>query len=306
MALPEDIVNRSLDAVGCADQQIGSMTSGTRAAQVALRHYIPCLEQLLRGAHWNFARKQAPMVLLGAAPGYATPPNSNVSPVGCNVIPPWTYEYAWPIDCVQARFVPWNNDVGAWSTPAGNISVPPVPPTTAGVAYQTPPILIPAKMLVANDPNYPLPAPALGPSPEWWLSRGTAPEMRTVVLCNVPCAELVYTAFIPYPSLWDALFEEAMVALLATHLALPLNPDKKEGRALRAEQIAIAKAAIGQARVRDGDEGWPSTEHTPDWIRARSIGSGWGTYAGAGAWGDGPGVWSYGWSGVAMGGGAVY
>jgi hypothetical protein len=304
--LSEDLVNRSLDACGLSDMQIGSLHEGTRAAQVALRHYVPCLVQLLRAALWNFARVQNPMTLLGASPGYSIQPQNQQ--VGTLVIPPWTYEYAWPDDCVAARFVPWNNQANATQGIPGNISIAPQPQTTFSLPFQTPPILMPARMLISTDPNYPYPSGPSGPVPEWWNIAGVSPTMRKVILCDVPCAELVYTAFIEYPSMWDALFEEAFVALLATHLSLPLNPDKKEGRAIRGEQIAIAKAAIGEARVRDGDEGWPTAEHIPDWIRGRNIGAGADGWGGMGGWGfgTGPGVWGYGWGSVLFGDGSAY
>lgn len=302
---PEDVVNRSLDSVGASDQTIGDIQQGTTAARVALRHYLPCLEQLLRGAYWNFARAQNPMELLAAQPGFQLGvPQGDGPLIGSRVIPPWRYEYSWPIDCVAARFVPWNNSTPQGSTPPNNISVPDVPPTTFIEPFQTPWQLIPARMLVASDTNYPLPVEPDTPPQQWWNTRGAAPDMRTVILTNVPCAELVYTKFVPYPNLWDPLFQEAMCALLATYLALPCNPDKKEGRALRGEQIAIAKAAIGVARMRDGNEGWPSVERQAEWISARNLGAG---YGGLGGWGsEGGGVLSYGWGSVMFGDGSAY
>jgi hypothetical protein len=300
--LPEDLVNRALDAVGCADQQIGAITQGTRAAQVARRHYNPVREQLLRGAYWNFARKQAPMELLAARRGYAEgrPPGS----IGTTVIPPWTYEYAWPLDAVAARFVPWNGRSAGDAGIPGNTNVPAVPPTTAGAPGAAPAGQIPARMLIASDDNYPPPSAAATPPDGWWNTRGLTLTTRKVVLTDVPAAELVYTVDQPYPNLWDPLFEAAYVALLATHLWL-LNPDRQEARALRADQIAIARRALDTARVRDGDEGWPSVEHTPDWIRARRQGAGYGGLGGRGP-DAGPGVWGYGWDAVGFGDGSVY
>jgi hypothetical protein len=231
-------------------------------------------------------------------------PSGETAPYGTYVIPPWTFEYGWPIDAVAVRFVPWNNDQSQWGAPSGNISLPPGPQTTFSLPFA--PVsgcILPAPMLVATDTNYPLPASPTDPASNWWNMRGQALDMRTVILTNVPCAELVYTAFIPYPNLWDSLFQEAMCALLASYLALPLNRDKKEGRALRGEQVALAKAAIGQARIRDGSEGWPSVERTAEWIRGRNSGAsfGWG-------WGgvSDYGVMGYGWYGVGMGDGSVY
>src|ERR1700733_8418344 len=131
---PEDIVNQAADAVGASEQVIGDIQQGTTLARIALRHYIPCLNQLLRGAYWNFSRRQVPMLLLGAAPGFGPAvPSGNTPPYGSQVIQPWVFEYAPPIDCVAARFVPWNNSLPQSSTPSNNISVPPVPPTTVNL-----------------------------------------------------------------------------------------------------------------------------------------------------------------------------
>ena len=63
-----DIANRVLDALGM-NVTIGDLEDGSREAAVLLRSYQPCLEQLLRAAHWNVARKQAPLLLLGDATG---------------------------------------------------------------------------------------------------------------------------------------------------------------------------------------------------------------------------------------------
>lgn len=246
------------------------------------------------------------MELLAAVPGFQPGVPSGDGPtVGSLVIPPWTYEYAWPIDCIAARFVPWNNNLPQGSKPPNNISVPDVPPTTFTEPFQTPWTLMPARMLVASDTNYPLPISPDTPPSQWWNTRGVAPDMRTVVLTDVPCAELVYTKFVPYPNLWDPLFQEAMCALLATYLALPCNPDKKEGRALRNEQIMIAKNAIGTARMRDGNEGWPTVERQAEWISARSLGAGYGGLGGMGMNG-GLGVFGYGWGAVMFGDGSAF
>src|SRR4051812_43011774 len=115
MALPEDLVNRALDAAG-ADQVIGNMQQGSREAQIALRHYGPVLRQLLRAANWDMARKQAPLLLLADATG-------NTANVGTVVPQPWTYEYAYPTDCVRVRFIPANPNTSSPAVPTGNISL---------------------------------------------------------------------------------------------------------------------------------------------------------------------------------------
>ena len=256
---PADLVNRSLDAIGRSDLIIGDIEEGTEAAKPALRQYGPALRQLLRAAHWGFARKQAPMTLLADATGQT--PN-----VGTVVPAPWTYEYEYPIDCVKARFVPWNSN-----------PIQPNPPLMTGL--QQPPLnavrLKPAPFLITTDYNYPVvvgqPA-SWAQYPTWWLNEGLGPIQRNVILTNVPPTpqtpnptifpSLVYTALIVIPSQWDDLFGEGMVAFLAQKLALPLARPNERPLALkiRDEQIAIAKSAISEARAMSANEsGYPQT-----------------------------------------------
>jgi|SRR5579864_4178269 len=294
---PTDIANQSLDAIGL-DFTLGDIEEGTRPAQVTLRAYRECLKQLLRAVHWNFARRQAPMVLLADATGStAALPNLTADPE-------FLYEYAWPPDCLKARFVPWNplQNPGA---PAGNIvpANPNAPLTSAPI--QTPGAgmkLRPARFLVGTDFNYIPNQGNVG-----WEIQGVSPQGQSVILTNVRNASLVYTALTLYPSLWDAEFRAAFVAYLASEIALPLSKDKKFGLQLRKEQIAIVKQKVTQARITDGNEAWSSTDHVPDWIRVRQSGgtaAGWGFY-GMGGPGS-AGVTGYGWDSLSFADGAAY
>ncbi len=252
---------------------------------MALRAYDECLRQLLRSATWDFARKSAPMLLLADATMQT--PN-----VGTVVPTPWIYEYAYPTDCVKARFVPQNpyNQVSA--SPPGNIAIAPVPQLTGTPAPITSLIrTIPARFLVATDFNYLNP---IAPNEPWWEQPGLSPTGRTVILTNVPQAQLVYTAYIPYPNMWDPQFRAALVAYIASEIALPLAKDKKFGLVMRAPQIAIAKEKIRQARITDGNEGFYSSDLSVDWMNTRTNnawGNGWG-YGGdnagclVGGWGS--------------------
>lgn len=304
MALPADIVNRALDSIGRSDIIIGDLSEGTEGAKVALRQYGPCLRQLLRSAHWAFARRQAPMTLLADATG-------NTPNVDTLVTPPWTYCYQYPIDCMKARFVPANNANSATDTPPGNIAFPPIPATTVNNnaplnGYR----LMPARFLIGLDFNHPVttgPAQPWGSNTEWWQAAGEGIINRTVVLTNVKNASLVYTALVLYPSEWEPLFEEAMVQYLAAHLALPLNKDKRVGLALQAPAEAKAKAAITQARISDGNEGVNSGDIAVDWMRTRASG-GLSSANWMGGWGggDGPGNFFYGWDLAMMPSGAAF
>ena len=135
MTMPANIVNQALDAIGVSTV-IGDIEEGSREAQVALRAYGQCLRQLLRAVHWNFARRQAPMLLLGDATGQTVG-------VGTTVQYPWTYCYALPQDCVKARIVPLNSTA---ATPTISIM--------AGLSSQVPPNvgrLIPSRFIVCSS-----------------------------------------------------------------------------------------------------------------------------------------------------------
>lgn len=264
--LPADIINQALDAIG-SEVTIGNPEEGGREAQVCLRAYGECVRQLLRSAHWDFARKQAPLTLLADATGQ-TPGVGNIVPY------PWTYSYAYPTDCLKVRFIPYSNYSSNTGTPNGNI----VPPDAAAPLFPViSPVnncrLIPAPFVITTDFNN------INTSlqNDWWNQQGTSPAGKTVILTNVAIAYCVYTALIMYPNMWDTQFRAAVVAYLASEIALPLSKDKKFGLTARNAQIAIAKDKILHARMTDGNEGWYSTDHVPDFIRIRNAGlNNWG------------------------------
>lgn len=300
MNLPTDIAQQALDAAGI-DYLLGDIEDGSRPAQVLLRAYQQCLMQLLRGANWDFARKTAPLTLLADATG-------NTPNVGTIVPVPWVYEYEYPSDCMKARFIPWNQAQQNPGIPPGNIA-PPNPGSPIVTGLGQPMIgagrIRPARFLIATDSNYPPPAGS-----EFGDIQGVAPTTRTVVLTNVKFAQLVYTALILYPSLWDSLFRASLVAYLASEISLPLSQDKKFGLAMRAQNIALTKAKIEQARIRDGNEGFYSSDLRVDWMAIRYSGGfgGWGSNWNDGG-GFGPAVpWGggWGWDSVGFSDGTAY
>ncbi|MEO6779422.1 MAG: hypothetical protein ABI196_00620 [Bradyrhizobium sp.] len=266
MTLPADIVNEALDQLG-VNSTIGDLEEGSNEARSALRWYGPTLRRMLRKAPWNFARKQFSLTLLNDASGQT--PNVGIGTPG---MVPWCYEYAWPIDCVRALYVPMNG-IRTGSAPSGNIAIPTTPlmpglgtvpvgrviPAPFVIAQDSMPILVGVQQNWADTPDY---ADVLG----------SAPNQQTVILTNVAQASLVYTALIIYPEQWDVLFRQAFVAALASSLALPCVADKKLALALRTQQVAIAKDALSEAMVANGNEEFYAIDHVPDWLRVR----GWG------------------------------
>lgn len=90
MAYPqvEDLVNMSLNQIGYT-RPIQDIYEGSAAARVALTYYSQTRRETLQMADWPFAFRE---VALAAAAG-TTPPS------------PWTYEYAFPTDCMRMRYV---------------------------------------------------------------------------------------------------------------------------------------------------------------------------------------------------------
>ncbi len=293
--LPTDIVNQALDALGW-DVVIGDIEEGTREAQVALRAYYECLKQLLRAAHWNFARKEALLTMLADATG-------QTAGIGVMVPAPWLYEYAYPQDCLKARFIPANPMSIQPASPPGNISIGPQPMMTGNGQ----PVLngmrtIPARFVESTDMNY---IPEL--TGAWWEVENVSPGGQKVLLTNIQNAKLVYTSAEVYTNMWDPQFRAGLVAYLASEMALPLwaSKDRKFGLEVRNAQIAIAKEKIKQARISDGNEGWSNTDHLPDWMQIRYSGPLQGRGYSPGGNGS-IGVLGYGWDSCGFGDGSAY
>ena len=309
MAVPADLANRALDALGLpVDQRIGDIEEGG-IASVLLRHYGPGVRQLARAAHWNFSRTRVRMQMLNDATGNTTRWQQQQGyPVtvglGTPGMRPWVYEYAWPTNCLKARFVPRTMHNNFMQGPPGNYSIPPVPPTT-GFNNAAPFVRDhPARFLVGQDN-----IPNLVGVPETWASfpdmsqtQGQALNYQTVILTNERCADLVYTALLTDPNQWDPLFQQAFVSWLAAQCAMTLLTDRKAALAVRDEQIRVAKSALEQARITDGNEGWFSNDIVPDWLRIRNDGPGRGAFG----WGDGAGILFGAWDACGFADGTAY
>lgn len=286
---PTQIANNALDVIG-VDQQIGDIEEGSRTANVCNRAYGKCRKELLRGAPWSFARKQVPLVLLADSSG-ATP-NVKTTVPGTNFV----YSYQYPVDCMRMRYIPWNPFQNP-GVPAGNI-VPPDSGAPLTSAPQSPSVqwqpIRPSLFLVTNDPNFPAPADS-----NWQSVQGQSPAGSTVILSNVPKASIVYTFDAVYISLWDVLFRGALISYIASEIAVALwTKNPAIGLKHQANQIALTKSKVMEARIADGNEMSVSTSHIPDWMRARNSGGyrGWNNAYGTGGGGDW-GIWGSGWAG---------
>lgn len=299
---PESICNQALVSIG-HPRRIGSLREGSDEAEVMLEVYAPSLEEISRGAHWNFSRKQQKLTLLQDATLSSQPPVGTGTP-GMGL---WLYEYAWPIDCLKARYVPLSGVINP-PIPPGNI-VPPdnrAPATTLPQPFpyaQT----IPAPFQVSLDevPNLTGAITNWNQLPDLDNAQGQAFNRQVVILTNQIAASLVYTSRVESPNIWDPLFRQAMVGMLAAKVVLFLIKDPKLAQARQQQAIKSAKSALEMARVSDGNEGPSNTDHIPDWIQARRSG-GFSGNAGNNGLGWGMAGTFYGWESTPFPDGTAY
>ena len=128
MTSPVVVSNLALQQAG-ARFLISSLSPPTPSpnADLVALNYQPRIDALFRAAHWNCARRQVALTLLRAAAGTPeTPAGTTLQqpPV------PYLYEYAYPADCLLARYLVCNPPAsGAGSALAilgGGVAVTPI------------------------------------------------------------------------------------------------------------------------------------------------------------------------------------
>lgn len=219
------IWNLALDAAGSRSTVAGPQDTSPEA-QILNRHWQPAIDQLLRAAHWNFARAQLSLALIADGS------------IGQTVPVPWIYEYAYPSDCVLARYVM---------------------PT-----FQTTPGITPAGVTV---PYY------LGPTVRFVVSsdKDASGNDTNVILTNQTQATLVYTKRITNPELFDAEFTEALRMFLAARIGRALTGSAQ----LVQMNFQLATDAVTAARARNGNEGPVVQDHSAEWMRVRGWANDW-------------------------------
>lgn len=236
------ICNLALLSIGTR-VQISNFNEGSQQADSCALLYDFVYTQLARTAYWNCLRKQATLSLLAAAQGTPENPDGSTLPLPPT---PWLYSYQVPSDLLMARYI-----------------VPSLP----------------------SSGSNPI-SPAMTPSATWMpLSQwGQIPfevaydtdssgNPIQIILTNQTQAQMVYTVNQSNPQVWDSDFTAAMVASLAAYLVPALTLNMK----LMEAQVTIADRIIANARMRDGNEGFTTQDHIPDWITARNSGGGFGS-----------------------------
>jgi hypothetical protein len=245
------IANRALSALGARSGSPGTTSAISsfnqncnEASQIALLYY-PTRDDLMRAAHWNFAKKTAQLSLLKSAPGTPNNPNTGVPWSNTFPPPPWFYEYALPSDSLKMRQVKVAPSYAGGTAVGYPVGIGPGAIGYGGARGWD-------KFEVASDVD-------------------SSNNQIPVVLCNIMQALGVYTCKIENPALWDASFQECMVVALAGRLAMALTGDKQLAQML----IQQAGAYVQQARVSDGNEGTTNVDHIPDWIAIRGFQGDW-------------------------------
>lgn len=121
MATNTDICNRALQVIGTrtdvTDAELAN--SSTNEAKQFNLIYQNLRDDLLRLAPWDCALKTANLTYITSQPG--TPENTSPATqlwAPGQPIPPWAYEYQYPVDCLRAiQIIPANQTGFASSTP---------------------------------------------------------------------------------------------------------------------------------------------------------------------------------------------
>lgn len=96
---PADVANGALVKIGVKNL-VGSLYDGSDAAQLILSLYGQIRDKMLRESDYGFAQRSLNLTLLKMAPdNYLFGWTSAYPPPG------WTYEYAYPDDCLKVRSI---------------------------------------------------------------------------------------------------------------------------------------------------------------------------------------------------------
>jgi hypothetical protein len=238
MASPVSLVNQALSLIG-QQVQIFSFDDNTPAAKAASLNYTQVVQMVMRSAPWDRLRAQIALTQLRATVinGVTTddPPPA-----------PWNFEYAYPSDCLKARFLQ--------PTPL---------PVEAGVPLTTAPN---AALAVSGLPtNIPF---VVG------TDKDAGGNPISIILTQLPQAQLIYNRDLSQvPDLWDSLLTSGVIATLGAYLINALARDSAQ----MTQQIGMAKNILDTARAASANESISNADHSPDWINIRMAGSvAWG------------------------------
>jgi hypothetical protein len=236
--MPSDteICNKALAKIGTRSD-IASLDEDSNEARACSLIYATTRDEVLSMAHWNFAKRTATLSLIKSAPGTPSNPTGATQWSNAYPAPPWLYEYAYPADCEQFRYIVPQIDTGIIGVPLFSTVTGYSP--FVGMPWNAVRFEIASDIVSDNNQN--------------------------VILTNQYQAIGVYTYQVTNTALFSNNFTEALACALAAKLAQPLTGD----RALRNEMFQLANVQITSARASDGNEGLTIIDAPADWITAR-------------------------------------
>lgn len=226
-----DIYNGALSRIGI-DQFLGDQNETSKAGTLYRMWYDRCRQTALRDFPWNFATTIVALAQL-----------STVSVIG------WSYAYAYPTGCLQARQV---CDANGARTTLGNIMYGDIFAFPYSNMYQA---------------GYPAVGLQKMPFQVTSVPTGSGAVQRAIVT-DMPNAYLVYTADINDPTQFDAGFVDALSWLIASEVAGPFIG------APAGPQVAMNcgkyyRNAVLNARAQNLNESTPDTRPDSPAIAAR-------------------------------------
>lgn len=190
--------------------------------------------------------------------------------VSANAPYPLLFKYEYPSDCLKLRYIIWPPyTTNVADSPAVDVGVP--APYWGAPSRQN-------RYLVQAD-----------------VDSETGAQSKSI-LTNVPGAVGVFTLDVTNPDVFDTMFESALSAALAYKLVIPLSGNV----GMRQEFRQSAEGSITNARVADGNEAVPSSDHVVDWMAARGTPA-YGYGLGNPGCGDNWGQWYSGWDSMSWG-----
>lgn len=148
---------------------------------------------------------------------------------------PWGFKYTYPPGALKVHYILPPNPVADSALPVAAMQNPWCRPSREN------------RFIVASDTD---------PS---------TLTTRKVLLSNLADAQCVYTIDETNPDLFDPQFSQALTAAIAAKIVIALTGNA----GMRAGFIQSAMDAVTAARVSDGNEAMPTTDHTPDWMAVR-------------------------------------
>lgn len=218
MANIVEVCNMALDNLG---QTVGiaSLSEASKAARACSRHLQQALDELMSVHPWPFCTKSAALALTEDTP-----------------IPGWTYQYAYPSDCVRAWVVCDENGV--------RLALQSWPDTYFDSMYYNKGVM-----------------PGLTFVPFQVVSG----SQQTCIITDLQGAMLIYSKRQTDVSRLPPLVVNALAWHLANKIAMPITADPK----MQQSAMNMANIALVTAQAAQASQSQPDPEPSPPSIAAR-------------------------------------